>query len=299
MVIVLHHTAHLDRSDSKFIQYLQADIHLPPASVHTDEIRKIRKGSKLVILTCSPVFLHLIESVFKTAGKHLIHGSIIIRALYRFDTELSVVIVLGFTVLIYHHGPHIQCTHGVGNIIGFDAKRRLRKPHDLLKFLNSPGALCILFTVLLPVTVHQYSGICHGKFHKLFLLAYLRGDDAYLFPLLAAKPLLKNILVRQFRLNPKLMRNERSSIVILFNKIIQDLLISLLLINVYKLMIPSYDLSVPDKKYLHNAVGKLSPHSDDIPVSGIVGHYLLPVLNGFDGFYQISHFYSCFKVKII
>ena len=299
VTVILHHTADLYSAYGKLLQHLLADIDLSPASVHTYKIREIRKRAQLIVLPGRSIILHLIESMLETAGKHLIHGGIIIRPLHRLDTELSVIVVLGLSVLIYHHGTDIQRSHGIGNIIGLDTERRFLETDNLLKLLYGLCTFRILLTVLLSVAVHEDSGIGHGKLHQLLLLSYLRCDNAYLFALLATQPLLKYILIRELGLHPELVRDKGSSVIILLYEIIQDDIVAVFLVNVYKLVVSADYLAVPDKEDLDYAVGKFSAHTDDIPVSGIVGNYLLSVLNRLYGFDEISHLYSCFKVKII
>ena len=117
MVVILYHAA--DRNfQIQPVQDPQGHIHLAPAAVHHDEIRKGAEFSKFFFQSLLFNLLLLVKSMGKTPRQHFLHAGVIVRPLDRLDLKLPVITPFGLASLIDYHGTDGLETADVGNIVG-------------------------------------------------------------------------------------------------------------------------------------------------------------------------------------
>ncbi len=123
---------------------------------------------------------------------------------------------------------------------------------NLLELHKSPAGLLFFLPVLLTIAVHQDPGIGYCKLNQLFLLTDLRCPDADLFSLQLTQPRAPHRCLRKLCLHPNLLGDKRRAIVILLDKVSQNLRILRFPVYVNKLMISADNLAIPYKENLND-----------------------------------------------
>ena len=95
-------------------KYLFRHMHLTFSTIHQYQIRKLAETAEFVFFL---VFLFL-DSPPEPPGQHFLHAGVIVRSLYRFDLELTVIVSFWFSLFIDHHGTYRLKTADIGNIVG-------------------------------------------------------------------------------------------------------------------------------------------------------------------------------------
>ena len=121
--------------------------------------------------------------MLEAAGERLVkRGQIIHRAfaVLASDGEASVFGFLGDRVFEHHHGRYLECAADcVGNVVAFNAQRRLFKPKSLRHIVHRIGTCAHIADTAHLAACQRLLGIVVGTVHKLFLVAsagYTDGD---------------------------------------------------------------------------------------------------------------------------
>ena len=119
----------------------------------------------------------------ETTGQRLIQCAQIIHApspVRTSDGETAVLRLFRDRVFEHHHGRYLECAADcVGNVVAFNAQRRLFKPKSLRHIVHRIGTCAHIADTAHLAACQRLLGIVVGTVHKLFLVAsagYTDGD---------------------------------------------------------------------------------------------------------------------------
>ena len=265
VMVVLHHARYGNRQP-QLRKDLQRDIHLPSASIHHDDVRKLREAP---LGSLKPLFVqlaHLPEPVREPPGEHLLHRGIVIGSRHGLDLELPVGVPKGLALVKYHHRSHRFESVGVGNIVGlhpgdaFDPQQRrdlLHRPDRASLFPLDP--LLILF--------ERHLGIVLGHLHQPVVVAPARCQkvDPTSPPL--REPFLVHFPGLHLHREIDLPRHQRRFGIVLLQKSRHDLRRQILEADIHEEMLPADHPTPTYEEDLHQRVLSLLGKSHDILVS--------------------------------
>ena len=274
MAVILHHAADRD-VQTQFPKHLKGYVHLAPAAVHHDQIREPGKAAQPVPLCLPGILLLFFQPMLKPPGEHFFHRRVVVGPLNGFYPELPVIVALGPSILIHHHGAHRFKTADIGNIEGFyPAHAGKSQPFsDLVHGADGPKLLPLdLFLILR----QNKKRVFRRQLHQPFLLSLFGNHEFHALAPPFRKPLSHQLHFIKLLLGPDLPGNKRRSRIELLDKASQDLSVLLRRRGGNMEMLSSDQLPVPHKKHLHHRVLVVPGHGDNIPVfHALAGDLLL------------------------
>ena len=96
---------------------------------------------------------------------------------------------LGDGVLEHHHGSHLEgATHGVRNVVAFDAQRRLAQAQCLSHIVHGLGACAHIRNTAHLAALQRLVGVLVGAIHELLLVASGGHTNGHRSPALVGQP---------------------------------------------------------------------------------------------------------------
>ena len=273
MAVILHHAANRNRKP-QLLHHLQSNIHLTLSAIHHQKIRKSGKASKLLFHSLIFQLFLFLHTMSKPSGKHLLHRSIIIGSYYRLNAEFPIIAALRPSIFKDHHRAYRFVSGNIGNIKGLHSADILQ-PQPLSHLIHSSyGPHLFPFIPFIVLNQHK-SRILLRQLHQPLLIAFLRNRNANLLTLSGAEPLANQLHILQLILHPQLLGQKWSSCIKLLYKAGKNLSLCLRSCHRHTEMIPSNQLSLPDKEYLNYCVHIIPGHSNNISILHIAAGNLL------------------------
>ena len=221
VIVIFYHAADRD-GKPQLLQHRQGRVHLAPAPVHHQQIRK---PGKAAILLPQLLFLHLLpllQTVAETPGEHFSHTGIVVRAGNGLYAEFPVVAGLGLSLFKDNHGAHILKSVDIGDVKGLHALNMFQAQNPC-NLLHRPDSAAFLPLQPLPVLFQNMLRVLGRQLHELLLGSDLGNPQIHPSPLAAGEPFFNQLPISYVALKHQLPWNKRGARVKLFDKILQDL----------------------------------------------------------------------------
>ena len=198
VVVILDHAADRDLQ-SKLFHNAFRDVHLPPASVHHDQVREYGERAHLPVRALLLQLCRLPDPMGKASCQDFLKGSIIVRAFDCLYAELSVVRCPGLSVLEYDHGSYRLDAARIGDIVCLHAAD-VGKSKQTGYLLHGADRPSFLHADPLSVLFQNDLGIFPGHRDQFLLGPSLRNPDADRFSPSKGHPPLQKFPVVDLRL---------------------------------------------------------------------------------------------------
>ncbi len=131
-------------------------------------------GAGRGLLGRGPVLGRVFEEAAKTAGQHLVHGSVVVVSLDGGHLEAPVVAALRQAVLEHDHRADVVSALDMAHVVALDAQRGLLQPERLLELLEGDRPARQVRRPPQPVPLQLVLGVLAGCGYELAFASSLR-----------------------------------------------------------------------------------------------------------------------------